>query len=321
MPRLGDQSGGRDVDKTGKKILTIIDLSNGAIRRYGEFEDVIHRIAFSADGRRVAVGLNGGVRVLESASGTELLVDRDYAGGVYGLAFAPDGALVTSSDDGQLHRYGPDLKLTAKRAAPNVKNPYGLSIDPSGKRVAVGYDNETQVSILDAKTLVQLAKVQPGDVGKGDFSSVAWSRDGATLVAGGLAQVQFGGGWRNFLRRFDVNGRRKGIDIPVSRNTIMDIERCGDGFAFAAADPEFGLLSPQGGAATLQGPRTVDMRGKLRSALSVSHDAASVRFGLDIGDAKPVLFDLAAAALTDSPSTHRLSQDDLRLDRRSPGRS
>ena len=100
-------------------------------------------IAFSADGRRVAVGLHGnnGVRVLDSATGAELLADRDYGDNVYGLAFAPDGALITSSYDGQLRRYGPDLKLTVKRAAPDGKDPYGVAIDPSGRRVAVGYDD------------------------------------------------------------------------------------------------------------------------------------------------------------------------------------
>src|SRR5208283_4835612 len=98
--------------------LTMIDLSNGAIRRFGAFENVINHIAFSADERRLAVGLHGqaGVRVLDSATGAELLADRDYGDSVYGLAFAPDGALVASSWDGQLRRYGRDLKLTVKRA-------------------------------------------------------------------------------------------------------------------------------------------------------------------------------------------------------------
>jgi hypothetical protein len=103
----------------GKDSVTIVDLSSGAIRRFGEFENVIHHIAYSADGRRIAVGLgrNNGVRVLDSATGEELLADRDYGDGVYGLAFAPDGALVTSSDDGQLRRYGPDLKIATAQAA------------------------------------------------------------------------------------------------------------------------------------------------------------------------------------------------------------
>jgi len=92
-------AGGWDAafDKTGKSSVTIVDLSNGAIRRLGEFENAINHIAYSTDGRRVAIGLKGknGVRVLDIATGAELLADRDYGDSVYGLAFAPDGAVIT----------------------------------------------------------------------------------------------------------------------------------------------------------------------------------------------------------------------------------
>jgi hypothetical protein len=293
-----------DWDKTGKTSLTIVDLLNGAVRRVGGFESVILHIAFSPDGRRVAVGLGGnnGVRVLDSATGAELRADRDYGDNIYGLAFAPDGGFVTSSDDGQLRRYGPDLILTAKRVAPDGKQPLGVAIDPSGRRVAIGYQDETPVSILDANTLEPLAKAPTSDLTNGSLGSVAWSRDGATLVAGGTAQKQFRGQRRRILRRFDAKVRRQGEDVAVSGDAILDIQPCREGFAFSAADPAFGLLSAKGVATTLQGPRTVDTRDKLESAFAVSTDAASVRFGLGYGGEKPVRFDLAAASLTDSPS-------------------
>ncbi len=178
---------------------------------------------------------NNGVRVLDTATGAELLADRDYGNAVYGLAFAPDGGLIASSDDGLLRRYGPDLKLTVKRAAPDGKDPLGVAIDPSGRRVAIGYIDKPHVSILDAKTLAPTAKAQTGDLTTDNVASVAWSRDGATLVAGGLAEAQFQGEWRFLLRRFDAAGRRKGKDVAASQDTISDVQPCGDGFAFAGA--------------------------------------------------------------------------------------
>jgi WD40 repeat protein len=295
-------AGGWDAawDKTKNDSLTLVDLSNGAIRRLGGFENVITSLAFSTDGRRVAVALSGnnGVRVLDSATGAELLADRDYGADAYGLAFAPDGALIASSFDGQLRRYGPDLKLTVKRAAPDGKLPTGVAIDPSGRRVAVGYNDGTPVSILAAKTLAPIAKAQNDDLTTPGLSSVAWSRDGATLVAGGRA-----GQPRSILRRFDAAGGRKGEDIAASADTVFDIQPCGDGFAFAGGGPAaFGLLSAQGVAKTLQDPHTADMRDKRGSAFALTPDAASVRFGLGDREQKPVLFDLAAATLTDSAS-------------------
>jgi hypothetical protein len=109
--------------------------------------------------------------------------------------------------------------------------------------------------------------------------------------------------WRRFLREFDPNGRRRGPDVPVSANTVSDLRPCGDGFAFAAQDPAFGLASPGGAAKTPQGPRAADMRGKLGTALEISGDGANVRFGLGEGDDKPVLFDIAAGSLTDSSAS------------------
>ena len=85
----------------------------------------------------------------------------------------------------------------------------------------------------------------------------------------------------------------------------MDLRPCGDGFAFAAQDPAFGRSSPGGAAETLQGPRTADMRAKFGRLFEISSDAASVRFGLGYGEEKPVLFDLAAGSLTDSPERFR----------------
>ena len=160
-------------------------------------------------------------------------------------------------------------------------------IDPSGQRVAVGYYDGTAVSILDATTLAALGKAQTSDFNAGDFRSVAWSHDGATLVAGGNASERFNGEWRWFLRRFDETGLRQGPDIAVSSNNLMDIQPCGEGFAFATYEPSFGLLSAQGDPTILRGLSTAQMMAKWGAAFAVSADASSVRFGIGIGSQQP----------------------------------
>jgi hypothetical protein len=296
-------AGGYDAswEKTGKHSLSLVDLQTGAVHRYGSFENVIDSIAFSADGRRLAVGLGAtGLRVLDSAGGAELLADRDYGDRIYGLAFAPDGSLIVASLDGSLRRYRPDLRLAVKRAAPGGKHPFSVAIDPTGQRVAVGYLDAPHVSILDGISLAPVAEADTRDLTNGNLASVAWSSDGATLTAGGMAHELFEGEARFLLRRFTRDGRRLGADIPAASSTIMDIQRCGDGFVFAAGEPSFGLLASDGKATTLQRPRTADMRDKFGNALALSADGATVRFGLGYGEAKPVVFDLFAASLADA---------------------
>ena len=91
-------------------------------------------------------------------------------------------------------------------------------------------------------------------------------------------------------------------------NNLLDLQPCGDGFAFATYEPSFGLVSPQGVATIIGRQGTAEMMGKLGAAFAVSADASSVRFGLGPSDQEPVVFDLGAASLTDSPEFPQASR-------------
>ena len=299
-------AGGWDAsyEKTGKLGVSLVDLRTSEVRRFGAFENVITSLAYSADGRRLAVGLglDAGLRVLDSASGAELFADRDYRDSIFGLAFAPDGSLIASSWDGALRRYGSDLRRSIKRAAPDGRRPNRVAIDPTGRRVAVAYEETPRLSFLDAVSLAPIGGADARDIANGDIHALDWSEDGAVLAAAGRAQALFDGGPGVLARRFGRDGRRLGADIPVALNSIQDIRRCGEGFVFAGSDPSFGRLGSDGAATTLQAPRQADMRLKLGDGFTVSEDASVARFGLAIGDEIPVTFDLAAASLTASPT-------------------
>ena len=126
-------------DASSKKLrehgLYLLDTLNMAINRIPKFENVIHSLEFSANGQHLGVVLGGrnGVRVLEMPARKEIMSDRDYGGGTYGLAFTPDGGFVTTSTDGYIRRYGVNFGLSAKVKAVGGSKPFGVSVDPSGE--------------------------------------------------------------------------------------------------------------------------------------------------------------------------------------------
>jgi WD40 repeat protein len=280
--------------------------TESSVRRIGAFGNVILHLAFSPDGTKLAVALGGGqgIRVLDVASGRELMADTDFAADANsnGVAFGPDGALYATGYDGFLRRYGPNLRRTAKVAAPGGKRPYDIAIDPSGRKLAVGYADTTAVDILDAVTLRRIAAADARGISEGSLNTLAWLKNGTRLIAGGEASALFGNERHAFLRSWSPDGRKAQPDVPVSDDTIQSLVPCGEFIAFAAQDPRFGLLRADGTAVTLQKGRTFDARNKLGATFTLSEDATRLRFGLGFGDDTPVVFNLTAGTLRDAPS-------------------
>jgi hypothetical protein len=273
------------------------------VRHVGSFGNVLIHLAFSPDGKRLAVSLGGaqGVRVLDVETGVELMADRDYEDNSYGVAFGPDGALYAVGYDGFVRRYGPDLKRTAKVETPGGKQPHSVAVHPQGGKIAIGYDDKPAVDILDAETLQRLVAADVNGVNNGNLFSVAWSSDGKRLVAGGRFNKLVDGVWRSPVRIWDGYGRQLGADIRLADNTVQSLTPCGDAIAFGAGDPSLGLLRANGTVAVLGKSRVPDMRLKLRDSFTVSTDGLRLRFGLELGLRRPVVFDLAAGTLGDAP--------------------
>ncbi|MGO9474382.1 MAG: hypothetical protein ACLPWS_13420, partial [Rhodomicrobium sp.] len=153
------------------------------------------------------------------------------------------------------------------------------------------------MEIYDARSLKWLYAADSGGISGGGLSAVAWSTDGARLYAGGTHVS----GTTLPAVIWQDEGRGKRSEPPLSRNLISQFLPCGEWVAVGAADPAFGLIEANGVKRVWQEGVTADMRGKLRDAFTLSADGTRVRFGLGLGDATPVLFDLTAFDLRDSP--------------------
>ncbi|MGA9267184.1 MAG: hypothetical protein WBV79_12140, partial [Rhodomicrobium sp.] len=298
-------AGGWDVGYVGvghgTNSLYIFDgVSGRLIKRLGRLGSVVLHLAFSPDGSRVAATLGGGegLRLWETGSWRLLAEDKDYGGkDSYGAAFDGANRLFTVAFDGQIRRYGADGHLEAKAATQGGKEPFSIAMHPKEAKLAIGFNDSTAVEVYDARTLARLYASDTSGIREGRFHGVAWSADGARLYAGGLGYKVAG---KNPAVIWQDEGRGKRSEAPLSQNTLRQLLPCGEGIAWGAQDPAFGLIAANGEKQVWQDGVTVDMRGKLGGAFTLSFDAKRVRFGLDQGDNAAVLFDLASFSLSDA---------------------
>jgi WD40 repeat protein len=267
----------------------------------GPLGEAYYHLAISGDGTRLAVTMNGGkgMQLWDTATWQQMAADPNYGGkDAYGAVFDSSNRLFTVSYDGQIRRYNAAGKLEANAATAAGKLPYGIAVHPKGRRIAVTFDDSKSVEIYDTGTLKRVSEADTSSIPRGNFYGVTWSADGSRLFAGGRGYQVNG---RHALLIWDEEGRKQ-AEVPLSKNSILELMPCGrDAIAAAATDPAVGVLTLTGAKRAWQENVTADMRDKKRDNFAMSYDTKQVRFGLGQGRDRPVTLDLTAFELTDSP--------------------
>jgi len=282
----------------------LFDPDSGALKAWvGAFEEVINDLAFSPDGQFLAAMLGGGkgLRVVDVEAAKIVAEDRRYGDDSYGGTFSPDGHLFIVSFDGFLRVYNRAFRLVKKVATRGGTRPMSVAVDPQGERVAVGFQDRGAVDVYRTSDLGFLFAADVAGITGAEGSRVAWSADGTRLVAATGMQVSIRGVTDVNVYRtvvvWDDRGQGVRSARPAARRNITSIQPCGNGFAIAAADPSFGLLDRDGGVHLAREGAVTDLRG-IDKGLQVARDGRQVRFGIDFGKAKPLLFDLPHGTLT-----------------------
>lgn len=311
--------GGWTANPPNAEQVYLFDRASGdLVHRIDGLPNVVFHLAFSPDGRYLAamLGSANGLRVYDrEANWAEIARDIDYGADSYGAAFAADGRLATTSDDGKLRLYDPSFRLIAETEAPGGSRPFGIAFSPDGGVLAVGYDDTTAVSLLDGLTLDALPAPDTAVIGTSNLVTVAWSLDGEVLYAGG--SYDDGSGMVSVVAWSDGgSGSRR--ELPAGQNAIMSLNPLpGGDLLVAAADPWLARMAPDGTQRWVHAPAQADVRGQ-RSALAVSGDASVVDFGYRVWGQEPARFDLAALDLiTDPPDDARIAipvQDTLDIE-------
>jgi hypothetical protein len=178
--------------------------------------------------------------------------------------------------------------------APGGTRPFGIAFLTDGRRLAVGYDNNARVDVLDGQSLVPLHAAVTEGIAKYDLSKVAWAADG-TLLAGGRHQEDEG---VYPVLAWAAEGRAAPRRLPAGNNSVSSLVPLPDGdLLVATADPFLARLRPDGAAAWTLPPPTTDFSYE-RDTLAVSADGSAVEFGFTQNRRERARFDLARLTLT-----------------------
>jgi RNA polymerase sigma factor (sigma-70 family) len=151
-----------------------------------------HVVAFARDGRAVAVGCDDGtVRLCDAGVGTELLRFKDHKATVSALVFTPDKKSLISADlGGRVCLWARDSGALARSFSASKGHAVrSLALSRDGTLLAAGCTGAS-LSVSRWVSLWELpsGKARPSlNYYPGGVEAVAFSPDGRTLAAGGLA--------------------------------------------------------------------------------------------------------------------------------------
>ena len=288
----------------------LFDRASGRmLQRLGGLTDVIAYLTFSPDGKYLAATLaESGVRVYETGSWRQFGADRDYGGDSYGADFDGNGRLVTTSWDGLIRLYTvgqSGLQLIAKKTASGGKQPYSVKFSPDKTKIAVGFEDSTNLNVLSATDLSLLYQPDTSEVHEGDLSSVAWA-SGDILYAGG----QYNDGTNIRIGFWKDGGRGNFKEVEASRNTVLDIQSLPTGgIIYGATDPAWGMINAKGERTQFVKSYIPDYRLNFEG-FKISKDGTEIGFGYEVFGRSPARFsvvkhqlNLTLAQDLDSPRT------------------
>jgi serine/threonine protein kinase/WD40 repeat protein len=160
---------------------TSTDREVATLRQSGD--GLYHCLAFSDDGRALAMSGERKVRVWDLAETTERRALAGHSGGVTSAVFSPDGAQLASTGKDRVVRiWDPATGRLCRTLSGYNHSIEAAAFSPDGRMLATG-DWGGRIRVWDARSWAELGA--PRDEDLGEISCVVFSRDGKYLAGSG----------------------------------------------------------------------------------------------------------------------------------------
>src|SRR5262249_28509196 len=263
-------------------------------------------VAYSPDSRTIAVANDNTVRFYDVATGQEAARPLEQSSNFGPFTFSPDGkTLVTSCYDKTIRFWDVATRKERLQVKSHDEYPVSIAFSPDGKTLATCGSKVTEARPWDRRTAIRLWDATTGKEirefkGHPDiYSSIAFSRDGKLLAAGGV---------RGRIQLWDV-ATGKEPNLPPASDSLRSVAFTPDGEKLVSWGSRTGVpgdgeaiifWNPSGGRELR---RFSDYTAKVSSvALSPQGKIAAVGTWLDT---KISLVDLATGKkLRELPDSH-----------------
>ncbi|CAN5381113.1 hypothetical protein BH09PSE6_BH09PSE6_00690 [soil metagenome] len=266
--------------------------------------DAVGTLRYTVDGRALLIGLlgRGGLQVMDTTTRAIVATDLAYNDSILGIDIGPANEIYTVAIDGALRRYGADFVLQGRIPSTGAQRAARVRIDPTGERIAVGYQDAAALTIYSARTGEVIDHVDaPAALPVKQMVAAVWSDDGqrlqvgATLASGEASVLTYRGSPLKFVAERRV-GRKRFYELArLSRGDLgFTLEDGRVGVLPVDGEPRLTLDNGVPDFADAANAFTVDARG---DSIGVALGPASMlQFRADRATARIV--DRAAAAAT-----------------------